>query len=741
MPALPLQANAGGAIWGRVVDQVTGEPLRKVKVVLRPIDLQGVTNDQGDYRLEGIPAGAYTLQVSTIGYRLLKKDIRLEEGESKEILFYLGQEATTIRDTVVVTAPLFEEVEKAAASQITLNSTEIRNLAGVLLDDPLRSVQTLPGVATSDDGNAGYSVRGGSFANNGIMVDGALTHNLVHTVQGIEGPSGSVTVMNGDLVESMALYSGAFSVKYGDRTASYLDITTREGSRDHARMRLTVSGSNAALVAEGPLDAKKKGSWIVSFRKSYVSYLANQLGPETGLSVDVADAQGKINYALNEKNHLAASFIWGNACLARNPENRGITSIIDAANKVGVGNFSWTWMPDPKWYVESRTYVIRETYENTNKDNQLLGKGTYTEVAARSDLSYTLSAGHRIESGFLSRYVNGNLLDRRYNYALSQFVDYDNPKDRYWQYAGYVQDRWKMKDARLNLILGARLDATGLTGQVLVHPRASLEWHWGMSNKLDAGWGVYSQFPQVIQVLGHNGNPDLRAEIARHYVLGYERLLGDKSRVRVELFEKQDSDLQRNRDSLYRIVNEKVAAPDINFRFDNGLNGYTRGGEIFLQRRSANRLAGWVSYTYSVSKRRDLATGEEYNSDYDQRHTINIYGSYRFSESWNLSVKSRMGSGIPYPAYFELRGADFYLAKARNAVRLPIYCRIDLRLSKAFYLKRSKLSLYMEALNILNRENFRYDVISSVNATTRKVSLSLDSLLPILPTAGFALEF
>jgi hypothetical protein len=153
-------AQNGGVLYGRAIDQATGEPLRKVKIILRPSDLQAITDDMGYFRLDQVPAGTYTLQASTIGYRLLKKEIQIEDGESKELLFYLGQEATTIRDTVLVTAPIFSEVERSAPSQIALNSTEIKNLAGVLLDDPLRSVQTLPGVATGDDFNAGYSILG-----------------------------------------------------------------------------------------------------------------------------------------------------------------------------------------------------------------------------------------------------------------------------------------------------------------------------------------------------------------------------------------------------------------------------------------------------------------------------------------------------------------------------------------------------------------------------------------------------
>ncbi len=740
MPRL-AHPSPGCTILGRVVDQTTGEPLRKVKIILRPSELQTVTDDQGNYRLEGIPAGNYTLHVSTIGYRLLKKEVRLEEGVTQEILFLLGQEATTIRETVHVTTPVFEEVEKSAPSQIALTSTEIRNLAGVLIDDPMRSVQTLPGVATGDDFNSYYSVRGGGYNKNGIIVDGVLTHGLAHTLQGTPDPTGSVMIINGDLVESMALFSGGFSAKYGDRTASFLDIVTREGSRDRTRARLAVSGSNAALVAEGPLDVRKKGAWIASVRKSYAGYLIRRLGTESDLNLGFTDVQGKAVYQLTNTQWVGASLIWGESNLSRDPTNRGITSIIDGSNNVGVANFSWTWTPGEKWYFESRLYAIRETFANRNKESALLDQGTYTEYALRSDLSWQLAPRHRFESGILSRHTTSNVLDRRYNYSLQQFVDFDSARGRFWQTAAYFQDRWNIKDKSITAIIGARVDSTGLTGQAVVQPRASMEWRWGAGNKLDAGWGIFSQFPEVVPVLGRNGDPELRAEMARNYILGYERLLGRNARFRIEWFDKEESNLQRNHDSLFRLVKGKVVAPNINFRYDNALRGYARGFELFVQRRSANRLAGWISYSYTVAKRRDLVTGEVYNSDFDQRHTVNIYGSYRFSESWNFSLKARLGSGFPYPGYLEKRGADFYLTTARNEERLPYYSRVDFRCSKAFYFRRSKLSLYVEVLNLFNRENWRFDHIYSVNASTRKVSMGRDSLLPILPTAGFVLEF
>jgi hypothetical protein len=735
------RAHAGAVLFGKVLDQSTGEPLRKVRIVLRESDLQAITGDDGTFRIEGIPAGACTVSVSTIGYRLIKREIQLREGDLQEVVFYLGQEASTVSDVVHVTAPLFEEVEKAAASQITLNSSELKNLAGVLIDDPMRSVQTLPGIAANDDFQSSYSVRGGRFQNNGVVIDGVFTHNLAHTIQGTQEPTGSIMLMNGDLVESMALYTGAFSAKYGDRTASFLDVATREGSRDHVRARMAVSGSNAAFVAEGPLDASHRGSWILSARKSYVDYLVRRLGPENDLTLGFGDVQGKITYELSASQRFGATFVWGNTGLTRNPVNRGVTSLIEGGNKVGVGNVSWSITPNSRLMWESRLYLIRETYENRNKTNEVLDRGNYTELVARSDVSYSAGRKHRLDSGVLVRFIENYVSDRRYDYSLSQFVDFDWARKRYRQTAGYVQDRWTLWEGRLAAIVGVRAETTELTGQTVVNPRASIEWRPGAGQKLEAGWGIFSQFPDMMPVLGRNGDPRLRAEVARHHVVGYERLLGSKARIRVEAYDKEESDLQRSRDNLFRLVNGKVTPPDINFHYDNALRGHTRGFEVMLQRRSANRLAGWVSYGYESSRRQDLVTGETYPNDYEQKHTVNIYGSYRFSEKWNLSVKARFGSGFPYPGYFEASGSACYLSSDRNQERLPYYGRVDLRANKAFYFSRSKFSLYLEILNATNRENLRFDHISGVNAKTRLISFSKDSLLPILPTAGFVLEF
>src|ERR1035441_5488565 len=87
---------------------------------------------------------------------------------------------------------------------------------------------------------------------------------------------------NGDLIESTSLMSGAFPAKYGDRTGSILDVETRDGGRDRIATRFSAGFLGASLTSEGPLGPSKKGSWLISARKSYLGYLLKRLNVRDG---------------------------------------------------------------------------------------------------------------------------------------------------------------------------------------------------------------------------------------------------------------------------------------------------------------------------------------------------------------------------------------------------------------------------------------------------------------------------
>jgi hypothetical protein len=74
-------------------------------------------------------------------------------------------------------------------------------------------------------------------------------------------------------------------------------------------------------------------------------------------------------------------------------------------------------------------------------------------------------------------------------------------------------------------------------------------------------------------------------------------------------------------------------------------------------------------------------------------------------------------------------------------MRVPAYSRLDFRMNKAYYFKRSKMTLFVEGENLLNHDNVRYFGLKKYDFTTGQAWLISDKMLPILPAAGFTIEF
>ena len=242
-------------------------------------------------------------------------------------------------------------------------------------------------------------------------------------------------------------------------------------------------------------------------------------------------------------------------------------------------------------------------------------------------------------------------------------------------------------------------------------------------------------------MFGRLGNPRLRSESASHYNASVEHRFGDRTRLLVEAYDRED-------DRLFFSLSEPRLESNVptftEFAFQTSLHGNARGIEVTLQRRSANKLTGWVSYAYSRTRLTDPQRGLTFISDTDQRHTLNVYGSYRFNETWNLSSEWRHGSGQPVPGFYRQIGTQvgtgYFLSNERNTTRLPACSRVDVRLNKAFLFRNWKLTLNGEVINATNHNNLRYAGFDRYGFDGR-VFGQLDRVLPILPSAGVVVEF
>ncbi len=173
--------------------------------------------------------------------------------------------------------------------------------------------------------------------------------------------------------------------------------------------------------------------------------------------------------------------------------------------------------------------------------------------------------------------------------------------------------------------------------------------------------------------------------------------------------------------------------------------GRARGAEILLRRVPATgsrgvRWSGWVGYGYGRTT---------YESDidpvfpgaFDQQHLLTVSATTQIGERWDASTTLRLATNWPYEGWFEEHpDGRIVLSSQRNALRLPDYGRLDVRVRYRMPLPHGRLLLFAEALNATNAENYR-QVSASINTRTFTVGRLSEKQLPIIPAVGVAYEF
>ena len=98
-----IGAQQGGTVTGRVLDARSGLPIPSVQVFIPSLDLGGLTQQNGRYLLQNVPAGTHTLTVARIGYRTSEVQVAVGGGQTVEQNFSVAAEALEL-DAIVVTA-------------------------------------------------------------------------------------------------------------------------------------------------------------------------------------------------------------------------------------------------------------------------------------------------------------------------------------------------------------------------------------------------------------------------------------------------------------------------------------------------------------------------------------------------------------------------------------------------------------------------------------------------------------
>ncbi|MEO8520909.1 MAG: carboxypeptidase regulatory-like domain-containing protein [Acidobacteriota bacterium] len=733
---LLAQSDGSGRISGRVVDARTGAGLARVLVLVEDGGPSAETGPDGSFSLSGIAPGLHRLFVSVVGYALVRRDVEVAAGGAAAVTIPLSEGTGTYTERVTVAADRFRPAEPAVASQQTLGSADIQNLRGVLADDPLRAVQVLPGVATGDDLRSEFSVRGSDFSHMNLTVDGFPTPFLLHTVRAVEdsSASGSVAMINSDILDEVTLLSGGYAQRDGNRTGAEVNFRLREGSRQRFQARAAVSGTSASAVLEGPLGRDRRGSWLVSARQSYLDLLLHRLSQE-GLDFAFADAQAKLAYDRSPAQRFELTLLAGRSRMQEKREDTDTGQIVTGRNASAMAIGSWR-VSKRRGVVTTRALASTNRFRNERRGVVEYDRGHDAQIAGRVDAASALTRGVQIAAGLqVDRTSEGRIRRRSSGGAYRVINEFDAAASR----AGaYAQAGWT--GGPLTLVAGARADRWSLTGETTASPWAQAELKTSASTSLRGGAGIYRQFPDFEQVIGALGSRTFRSERASQYDLGFEHRIGEAVRWQLTAFDREEDGFFRRIGAETRLVGGRVVRGAIGALYQPSLDGRARGVELLVQRRSTTGLSGWASYSFGRLRYQDHLTGETFWGNLDQRHTANLYLFSRLSARTSLSTKVRVGSNVPAPGYYEERDGGYYVASTRNRVRVPTYARVDVRANRTYNWSRRRLTLFAEVMNLLNRDNVRFSP-PGVNTRTGQATGLFESMIPVVPSAGILIEF
>ena len=220
-----LAQGSTGKIEGRVRDQA-GAPIANAQVFIVGTAFNALTNPQGYYFINNVPAGTVSVRAAFIGYKSTQVDgVRILAGQTITTDIQLEQTAVQIQEITVVqqTQPLVPRDEVTSKQRIDGEFTS--NLPV----DRLNSVLILqPGVVAATPGGSLISIRGGRTEEAVTYIDGVPISPGFRGGNRV-GSAGTEIALAPSALEEASVTTGSSSAEFGNAQSGVISIQTKTG--------------------------------------------------------------------------------------------------------------------------------------------------------------------------------------------------------------------------------------------------------------------------------------------------------------------------------------------------------------------------------------------------------------------------------------------------------------------------------------------------------------------------------
>jgi hypothetical protein len=389
-----------GSISGTIIDKSTLQPLSGVSIIVTGTKSGTATDISGYFRIGDLPPGNYKVIVSMIGYKSDTSLVVINSLKIIELNIALESKAISLPAVVVSGERL---AERSCVSDHALDRKSVLMRQGQM-QDPIRVIQTLPGITSLGDLfiPSQIYVRGGGPEENLFLLDWTKVHWPWYF-------GGTKSVFNSEIIDKVELLTGGFPVKYGECLSSVLNVTTREGNREHLCGNLSLGLINTQGVIEGPMTSR--GFFLVSGRRSYVDLIMDKI--EEYPIPAFYDFNFKFGYEPWSGQKVSFSGMVTNEkidFLDTGPGPSIVRKLYDSG-KLNTQSLEWKSIISDKLYSLSVFTREKIDFEVEMGWFEKLDINAL-DLGFRQDLTWELSPAHEIKSGFEFGYTKYNLKEK-----------------------------------------------------------------------------------------------------------------------------------------------------------------------------------------------------------------------------------------------------------------------------------------------------------------------------------------
>ena len=694
---------------GKVFDFETGDPIHGALVNEEKTSGYSRTSKDGSYSME-LTKGEHFLHFNYESKEELVLRVLIQGNGDLNV--ELNEQVTVLKGAIISSS----SKESHRTTAMGVENVSIKTIGKIPSafgeGDVIRAVLTLPGVKSSGEAAGGINVRGGSTGENLILFNDNTIYNPSHLF-------GIFSSFNPDIVDAVELYKGTVPAEYGGRISSVMNVRSKEGSRDKFKGSLGIGVLTSRAHFELPL-FDGKTTVLGGFRTTYSDWILKRLPTDShysGSTAGFTDANLGITHRFSYYDQLKLSAYYARDYFSLENSldmkygNLNASAIYTHKMDDGMLYFSTGY--DNYTSVNGDRSWEQGAYDLTAKINQVFLKGSWKQTFGNHQLSAGLNTvGYLLSPGSIAPYGNSEVMAATLDSELGI------------EPSVFVSDTFKPFDGDISLEGGVRLSSfirQGMNPFVYPEFRFSAKYTPVEIFSVKLGFDTMTQYIHLISnTSGISPTDTWRLSSADiHPMTGwqgaagvYYTLVSAGLDFSAETYWKQTSYGLDYKAGVNLSMNPNLADALV------PVYGKAYGVELMVKK-PAGKLTGWMSYTWSRSKLREMQDrgvetiekGNWYNAPYDKPHEFKFVGNYaithRYSVSMNIDYSTGRPVTVPTGKYF-YNGVWRMAYLGRNNHRIPDYFRVDaaVNIDPGHYLKAiAHTSITIGVYNVLGRKN------------------------------------